>query len=209
MKKVFAVVLLFSLLLMSCGTATIEEKSLYTRGLEIVSMLDELAGSEDYLGVYTASPEILEILNGVAEGDYTSPKAVYEIAIPAEMILALSEADAFPELSDELRTNLLNRTQGTVPATVNARSGVNTLAATSVCTVGKTFVNSSVTGSTMYLYTFENATPVMVTFTPGDDHTVSASGTFLITDAIDTTSAETVGIFFEEYGPTVTLVPAE
>ncbi len=209
MKKIVSVLLLSALLLVSCGTAAVEETSLYVRGTEIVAMLDELAGSEEYLGVYTASPEIMEILGNVAEGDHTSPKTVYEIVIPSEMILALSEAEVAPGMSDELRTNILNRTQGTVAATVNSRNGVNTLAATSVCTVGKTFVNSSLTAATIYLYTFENATPVIVTFTPGDDHTVSASGTFLMSEDIDTSSADTVAAFFEEYGAVVNVVTAE
>ncbi len=208
MKKIVSVLLLSALLLVSCGSAA-EETSLYTRGTEIVSLLDELAGSEEYLGVYTASAEILEILDAVAKGDHTSPAAVYEITIPAEMILALSEAEIAPGMSEELRQNLLNRTQATVTATVNSRNGVNVLAATSVCTVGKTFVNSSLTAATIYLYTFEDATPVIVTFTPGDDHTVSASGTFLISEDIDTSSAETVSAFFEEYGATARVVPAE
>lgn len=207
MKKMVVSVVLSVLLLASCGTAT-EEKSLYVRGMEVVSMLDELAGNEEYLTVYTATPEILELAATMAEGDRSSPKTVYEITVPEEMLLALAEVDGVSGLSDELRTYLLNRTQSTVPVTVNSRNGVETLAATSVCTVGKSFVNSDVTAGSMYLYTFEDAVPVMVTFTPGEDHTVSASATFLMGE-IDTSSADTVAAFFEEYGATVSVVPAE
>lgn len=50
----------------------------------------------------------------------------------------------------------------------------------------------------IYLYTYENGNPVAVTFIAGEDGAVSASGTFVICDALTFESAEDVEAFFEE-----------
>ena len=41
-----------------------------------------------------------------------------------------------------------------------------------------------ITADTIYLYTFENAVPVAVSFTVGEGNTISASGTFLIAEEL-------------------------
>ena len=71
------------------------------------------------------------------------------------------------------------------------------LAAASVCTAGKTFVHDQAQDM-IYLYVFANSAPVAVTFTVGEDHTVSASGMFVVYDDFPCGSAGEIEAFFEE-----------
>ncbi len=208
MKKILTVCLASALLLASCSTPAADEKSLYEHGLDIVSMLNEIVESDDYVSVYSASEDILSIVKSTAEGDHTAPNAVYQLTIPEESLLALSEVEAMPNLSDELRAFLNGRVQASVINIANSRNGANTLAATSICTVGKTFVNSEITENTIYLYTYENASPVAVSFTVGEDSTVSASGTFLLSEELNADTPEGIEEFFREITLEVEVVPA-
>lgn len=209
MKKLLAACLASVMLLSACGTpAETETRSLYEHGLDIVSMLNEIVESDEYVSVYSASEDILSIINSIEEGDHTAPNAVYQLMIPEESLLALSEVEAMPNLSDELRAFLTGRVQASVINIANSRNGANTLAATSICTVGKTFVSSEITGNTIYLYTFENASPVAVSFTVGEDSTVSASGTFLLSEDLNADSPDSIREFFSELTLDVEVVPA-
>lgn len=207
MKRIVPLLLASVLLFVSCGTPATDTKSLYDHGLDIVSMLNEIVESDAYVSVYSASEDIMNIVNSIAEGDHTVPKAVYQLMIPEESLLALSEVEAMPDLSDELRAFLTGRVQASVINIANSRNGATTLAATSICTVGKTFVSSEITGNTIYLYTFENGFPVAVSFTVGEDSTVSASGTFLLSEDLGADTPDGIKEFFSEITLDVEVVP--
>ena len=81
--------------------------------------------------------------------------------------------------------------------------------ASSVCTVGKTFVNENATEDVIYLYTYENALPVAVTFTIGEDQAVSASGVFVMYDGFTCGSADEIKSFFSDIIVDVTEVQPE
>ena len=87
-------------------------------------------------------------------------------------------------LSDALRENLLTRLFSALPTRINAQGGSTALAATSICTTGKTFVSTELTENMIYVYTYENAMSVAVTFIKGEDSAVSATATLLIRDGL-------------------------
>ena len=80
------------------------------------------------------------------------------------------------------------------------------LAAASVCTSGKTFVSDEISESVIYLYTFDDARPISVTFTCGEDNTVSASGMFMMNDEFPCDSVAEIEEFFGEVGVNVSEV---
>jgi hypothetical protein len=96
--------------------------------------------------------------------------------------------------------------QASIINIANARGGSTALAAASICTAGKTFVSDEITADTIYLYTFENAVPVAVSFTVGEGNTISASGTFLIAEELNTGSPESIKEFFSEIDLSVEVV---
>lgn len=50
----------------------------------------------------------------------------------------------------------------------------------------------------IYLYTYDNAKPVAITFTVGEDGSVSASGTFVMYDKFNCGSVEEIKAFFSD-----------
>lgn len=205
MKKLLTAVLA-SFLLTSCGVTESELPSLEVRGMQIVSMLEEIAESEEYLSIYSADPELLDIIDTFAEGDHSDPKTIYRLTLSEETVKSLCGTDVLTSLSPKLQDFLEGRVQASIINIANARGGSTALAATSICTVGRTFASDEITADTIYLYTFENAVPVAVSFTVGEGNTVSASGTFLIAEELNTGSPESIKEFFSEIDLSVEVV---
>lgn len=205
MKKLLIAVLA-SVLLTSCGVTESELPSLEVRGMQIVSMLEEIAESEEYLSIYSSDAELLDIIHTFAEGDHSDPKTIYRLTLSEETVKSLCGTDILTSLSPELQTFLEGRVQASVINIANARGGSTALAAASICTAGKTFVSDEITADTIYLYTFENAVPVAVSFTVGEGNTISASGTFLIAEELNTGSPESIIEFFSEIDLSVEVV---
>lgn len=205
MKKVCSLLFLwlFMLSLTACG-GTVKEKSLYTHGMELISIMEEMTQSDAYLALYTASPEIAEIISAAGQGDYSSPKAVYEITPTADLLGA--GADSLGSLSAPLKSYITSRTNSILASQINAAGGAQILAASNICTAGKTFVNTGFSGSTIYLYTFARGAPAIVTFTAGENYSVSASGCFLFSDPFKAGTAEDVEQYFKEAGASVSVV---
>ena len=170
-----------------------QAKTLRERGAELALELAETAGNRDYLSLYTGDTEILDLLTGAVEGkDYTSPDVVYGIRVSEnalDQIFSL-EPDYLESLPEELRQKVRDRFFQGLPNQLNAMNGAETLAATSICTTSRLFVDPGVTEGIIYLYTYHNGTPIAVTFQPGEDGAVSAHATFLFYDQLPIGSLE-------------------
>lgn len=199
MKKIYAVLLAAALLVSIAGcTNGAKEKSLYEQGMELISLMAEMTRSESYRALYTASPEIQEILSSAGQGDYSSPAAVYQITLSEEQLLELTGAGDVENLP--LKNYVISRANTILFSQVNAEGGAQVLAASSICAAGKTFVSKAFSGNTVYLYVFENGTPVAVSFLGGEDHTVSASGNFLFTERFQTGVPEALDEYLRQLG---------
>lgn len=213
MKKAFAFVLVLVIILglAACGAVkeVQESKSLYAHGLDVVSMLSEMTRSESFIGIYTANSEIKDIILALGEHPYDTPAAVYAITIPEDVLMGMAELSNLGDASEELKSYLTQRVMASLMSQINAMSGVENLAASSVCTVGKTFVSESTTENVIYIYAYEDTAPVAVTFTLGEDHTVSASGTFIFYDGFTYGSAEEIQGVFSDIAVNVTEVTPE
>ena len=212
--KIFVLVMLMAVMLSACGnsksTTETSNSSAYQKGLEIVAILDEMVKSDSYLQLYTASPEIQEISKNIATGDYTEPLTVYQLSFSDGSLGTLAEAlggnAGMEGMSEELARTVEQKMVGAVVSQVNAMGGATNLAAMSICTAGKTFVNEELSEDVIYLYVYENAAPAAVTFVRGDDGTVSATGTFLLSEELNTESEQAVSEFFGELGVKVSVV---
>lgn len=175
MKKYMTIVLavLVTLALRGCGNAAAKDSSLYAQGLDVANLVVQAAQSDAYLDQLSGNSSLREILEDAAQGDYSTPKAVYELRFSS----LPEESDTLPKpLAKALHQRLLP----TMISRLNAAAGAETLAAASVCTMGKTFVASNVTEDVLYLYQYETGYPIAVIFTPGEGGAVSASGCFLL-----------------------------
>lgn len=204
------VVLVLILSLSACGNNgnNVETKTLYEQGLEIVQLMVEMTRTEEYVDLLlTGSSDIKSVIQNIGEGDYTAPKAVYAISADDEnfitMFMTMAGLDNLDNVSDELKSFITQKAIGSLMTQINGMSGVENLAASSVCTVGKTFVNENVNENVIYLYTYDNAAPVAVTFIVGEDHAISANGVFVMYEGFSCGSADEIKSFSFFRGTTV------
>ena len=213
MKKAIAFVLILTVILglAACGAVneSKESTSLYAHGLDVISMLSEMTRSENIIGIYTANSEIKDIILALGDHSYETPDAVYAITVPEETLTGMAELSNLGDASEELKTYLTQRVMASLMSQINAMSGVENLAASSVCTVGKTFVSENATENVIYIYVYEDTAPVAVTFTLGEDHTVSATGTFIFYEDFGCASAEEIQNTFSDIVVNVTEVSPE
>ena len=193
---VVALIMIFNL--SACGKKNdTETKSLYAQGLEIVSLMSEMTQIEEYVELYSGSNEIKTIIQNIGIGDFSSPKAVYAISIAEDDLAAMVGSNP-DNVSEELKNYIMQKSLASLMMQINGMSSVENLAASSVCTVGKTFVNENVTEDVIYLYVYENAIPVAVTFTIGENQAVSASGIFIMYDCFTCGSADEIKSFLND-----------
>lgn len=184
--------------LSACGNNTVDTKttSLYAQGLEIIKLMSEMIHNEECVNIFAAgSSEIASVVQGISTGDYSEPKAVYAVSIADDNLAAMIELNSPDNTSDGLRLFLMQKMFGSLMIQINSMSGMAKVAAASVCTVEKTFVDENTTEDVIYLYTYENAVPVAVTFTIGENHAVSASGIFIMNDEFTCGSANEIKYF--------------
>ena len=212
-KRIVAIAMAFALLLSLCAcggesTSTSEGKALLDHGLDVIATMDEMADSDEYINFYTASKDMAEIVKKIRKGDHSAPVAVYKITIAKEAIEAWDMLSGLDGLSENLKTAMRQKSFGAALITqINAQNGATTLAATTICTAGKTFVSTEGDGDAIYLYVYENACPAAVSFVRGEDNTVSASGTFILNDGFDAGSPESLEAFFGEVGAVIEEIP--
>ncbi len=176
------------------------EKNAYDHGLELIETMAELAKSEAYIALTTGSTTVIEKLLPVQEGTVDEPAAVYIVRRNDEYIAAMAEWNDISEIPDSIKDIANQKLIGAFSTQILAYAGAQELAASAVCAAGKTFVDKTLTESVIYLYVFENCPPAAVTFIPGEDGAVSASGLFLLYDGIDWFNEAALNTFFADMG---------
>lgn len=201
--------LLSILVLSACGNNKIntETKSLYAQGLEVVQLMTEITKSE-YINT-VATDDIKSAIQELADGDYSTPKAVYSIQASDTELEKLAEMNGFDNISNNLKSFLLPKTYSCLISQINGKGGVEDIAVAGICTAGKTFVNENADEKSIYLYTYDNTAPIAVTFIKGDDNSVSANGTFIMYDEFTCNSADEIKDFFDYITVEVTEVNPE
>ena len=202
-------VLMLSLSACKNNESSAETKALYTQGLEVIQLMFEMTQSEEYIDLCGGSSEIKSVVQNISTGDYTTPKAVYAISISDENLAAIAELNKMDNSSKGLKSFLMQRILGSIMTRINGMGGVDNIAAASICTGGKTFVCENVNENVIYLYTYDNAVPVAVTFTVGEEHAISASGVFVINDKFRDGSADEIKSSFNDITVEVTEVLPE
>lgn len=196
MKKAIITALVSVLCLSSCGdNSSPETKSLYAQGLEVVQLMTELTKTEDYINA-VATDSLTSAIQELADGDYSTPKAVYSVSASDKELAKLTELKKFDNIPDNLKPFVSSKLCNSLINMINSRGGVEDVAVAGICSAGKTFVNENTTVNIIYLYTYDDAVPVAVAFTTGDDNTVSANGTFVMYDEFTCDSADEIKDFF-------------
>ncbi len=189
MKRMMSVfcLLLTVLVLSACGSPA---PSLREHGISLIATLDELAENEECIAIYSGNPEINEIISGAA-ANHEAPKAVFAVTVPDSL------AEIPSGVSAELRSFLSRRTLSALSTQLNATGGTTTLAASTICTVSKTFTAPDAKNS-IYFYVYEDAVPVAVTFTMGENDTVSATATYVLASGLTLETAQDIQNLFAD-----------
>lgn len=186
--------------------------SLYAQGMELAALMDEMVGSDTYGKIFSTSGEIAEILDQLSEGDYTEPRVVYEVKFSEEskkeMIQSLAPEADLSEMSETLQKALEDKLASAVVSQLNGMCGVNKLAASSICTASKTFVDDSLKENVIYFYMFADAQPIAVSFKTGEDGAVSADSMFVMIDEMKDATQEEFASYFEGMGAEISVVEA-
>lgn len=192
MKKLLTLCLAAAFLFTACGTK--KEKSLYVQGLELIALMGEMAQSDAYFSMYSTVPEVKAQMDKVARaaeaGIYQNPKAVYQITADPDGLMELlkntSGADAdFDRMPPELKAYAQSRLFSSCASILNSTAGMESIAASSIYTCSKSFVCHEASEDTAYLYTYEDACPVLVTFSAGENYAVNASGTYILNEDME------------------------
>ena len=184
-------------------TTSAPASELYSQGLALVSEMNEAVQSEAWVSLFTGDTAVREILSNAGQGDFSQPKAVYEIQFSDQAFTSLIGQTDLSGFSESLQKRIHAAIQSATANQINAMDGAETLAAASICTVSDTFVCDGLTENTLYLYTYENAAPVMVSFVVGQDGAVLVTGVPILCDSFSPDSPENVQLFLEGFGAQV------
>lgn len=176
--------------------------TLAQKGLTMTTAMDELVSSEAFRNSVGTSQELNDVIGNMGKADYTKPKAVYRVTLPASAAadMLLKTANAESSVSSSVKVWLSNRIYTTFPTQLAAKSGALTLAATASCAYSSTFVLDGVTEPILLVYQYDGAYCPIVTFIPGQDASISASACFVPAEngLRDATTAEEIAACLSE-----------
>lgn len=146
MKKWAAVIL--ALALLSC--AALAEGSWYVEaGQALAARMQALAADEAYIGLMgSGNEELIDVKDAFVGTDLSRPTAAWFLALPErdEILSAIEryaemsgtmDADAFAELSDAARDELVRRLPGSVASLLCGQAGVGWIALSSLINAGE------------------------------------------------------------------------
>lgn len=185
-KYVIAAFCILLLLAAGCGQEKKQQPSLYDKGLEVAEALSQEL-NEDYVSYFSAGDEIIAFTKELAGQDYSNPQSVYQLQLSwsesrlMELILGVS-AGTDDEIPEQVQKRLNNLSY--IVNIINARKGTAYLALSSILTADELFVNDTITENTAYVYFYENAYPVFVSYQVGEDGAIHAVGGYIFSDEL-------------------------
>lgn len=183
------IVLLMAALCMIGMTQALAEDELLDRAEGMAAKLDRLANCQEYVLMMSGSEEITKQVEQWRERPHNELVAAYRMIISQEQVdamLTLGGVDV-AAMSQEIHGEMLKRLVASAATTINARAGVAALAASSVLTTSAAFPAEDMSDAALYLLCYKEATPVMVSFCPGEEGVATAAVSYL---AVDVTAEE-------------------
>lgn len=177
-------------------------KSLYEHGLEIISEMDEKAESKEFIDLYSIKGEDTDMIMSAGKANYATPTEVYKITVSDELIFKFGgKSDNADSLSDTMKKFLKAKANVSLISQINTMEKTTAFAAAAICATEKIFVSDELKENAIYLYTYENATPVAISFTKWDDNAVQAIGYFIFNEKFPTDTEQSIENFFTEIYP--------
>lgn len=176
MKRRLFVLLIACVILTMVFSSCVKSKALIEYGEEVIALMAEAAGNEDYIALHGGLNAFDKMIDGINAGDYSEIKAVYELVISEDKLF-----NNMGDMSLELNSYIGSKTYTSFANVVNNRSGENAIAVSSVLAIEKSFVCDKGV-DTVYLYVFENGKPITVAFVSDGDGVIRAVGNFIMNE---------------------------
>ena len=201
--------LLLAVFAVPAAADSAENPDFYGIGLSVVSVLDEMVQSPDYLNLFLQNEEASSLVNtSFNTGDYGSPAAVYRLEQKDPRAWVLSqmgetEKAILENLSPALQDQLWRRMEGLsmIVNRINILRGSLYLAVTSSLQAMLDEPDLEMDGSASCLFVFPKGVPILVSYSRH-----YASGMFLALEEEETQSAEALQALMKTYGVEVTPV---
>ncbi len=205
MKKKIMIILTAIMMfgMVACGVEK-EQASLYEQGLKVVALMEEMAGNQSYVQIFTGNTQISEVIQKNTNGDYSEPLMVYEVVLQKDNCQEFfGNADTQITMSEKLKGIISKKICASIVTQLNAYGGSENLAASTICTAGISFVNSEVKENVIYIYVYEKTAPVAVMFLQEGNDIVSANGTFMFGEEYTNLTEDNILQLFEGVYETV------
>lgn len=168
-------------------------KSLIECGQDVISLMDEMVDNEAYGSLYNLPTSCDEIKSNLRDGNYSESSAVYELSISADKLFKSLDMDIDKDsFSEDLYKYVCASAYTSFATQVNAASGAEAVSTSATFTAQKCFVNDSVDANKIYLYVFENASPIAIAFVTEGDGSVRAIGQFIISNTFITDDEQSI-----------------
>lgn len=155
---------------------------LVTEGIALTCEMDELAESKDYLAIMMASDETSNVIEDIANQDYSIPKNVYISKLSDEMlhntISNFSDTiNITDNIMDKLRYKVNSATYGNI---INANYGVDILSSAIMISWEKSYLEPSEWSDNILLFfEYDGGFSSIVSFTKSGDGVISGSSVFV------------------------------
>lgn len=178
------------------GDGISNEETLCAKGIQLTKQLHGLANDSDYIRYLSRSPKVNEQIDRIGNKDYTHPRKTFAISnLQGNLTDLLSQSSYTKRL-------LIDRLIRSIPSRLNAQSGSDVLAATSLLTIDDVFFYKGKAPNeyTLYLYLYEDSCHSMVLYRPGKDGIMQATANVVIHPQLDKIeTADDVKYFFAQY----------
>ena len=187
---------LMALMLLAPAASAAETDSLQKHAVELAKTLDMLASSDAYLSAFTAEDRVLSLVAQWAAGSHDEAEQVYAADLSAFEQLTAEHLDALP---DVIRQQQEWRIPQVLVQMAMNQEGVEAEAASAIAETSVSFAAQGVTGTGLYILTYENAWPVAVAWY-ANDNAVNMTATFLARSLQQQLSAKAGDAFQLEVG---------
>ncbi|SPT70014.1 Uncharacterised protein [Anaerobiospirillum thomasii] len=183
----------------SAAPSCILENALYLKSQSLVSEMEQMLKSEEWIALFTADKDVRQLLLTIKDKNFSKLKTVYKLSPAMKGPAWLALHSDLSSLPSSLQRRINDALYSTLGSRINAQDGPVTLSASSSCTVQQTFVLNTLKDNAIYLLTYENAIPVVVSLIPGQDGAVMASAVAVLNKNFKSSSAEDIENFLSGF----------
>lgn len=177
--------------------------SLYEEGAALVSDMQALANDAAYIKLMSSATDIKQNIETVASCNYDKPSGVYSISnikdvSKAALLISGLQNGSLSETADRYIQNSAGAQLANI--LIARFGGAHNLAASSVIMTSSCFYNPDCTEIKVYIYAYDDAYPVIVSFIPGKNGAVSARASCMLVDSVRGAGKDKINEFLGSSG---------